>query len=258
MPKLKPKLAAPAKKVPGAKAKPRRPGLRRSAYSAVEVREIFRRFSVQRPDPRGELEFINPFTLLLAVVLSAQATDVSVNKATKGLFAVADTPEKMAALGEERIGSFIRAIGLWRGKARNVLAMSQALLRDHGGEVPQTREALTPLPGVGRKTANVVLNSAFGQPTLAVDTHIFRLGNRLQLAPGKTPDEVEQGLLKIIPPEYLRHAHHWLILHGRYVCKARRPECERCIIADLCKWPDKTNDVPTPLVPIEAMAAAAK
>src|SRR5262245_45990099 len=257
MPKPKPKLAAPAKKIAGAKAKPRA-ARRRLVYSADEVREIFRRFSVQRPDPRGELDFINPFTLLVAVVLSAQATDLSVNKATKGLFAVADTPENMVALGEERIGSFIRAIGLWRGKARNVMALSQALIREHGGEVPQTREQLTTLPGVGRKTANVVLNTAFGQPTLAVDTHIFRLGNRLMLAPGKTPDEVEQGLLRIIPLEYLRHAHHWLILHGRYVCKARRPECERCVIADLCKWPDKTNDIPAPLVPIGTMAAAAK
>jgi endonuclease-3 len=257
MPKPKPKPAAPAKTIAGAKGKPRR-ARRRSVYSADEVREIFRRFSVQRPDPRGELEFLNPFTLLVAVVLSAQATDVSVNKATKDLFAIADTPRKMAALGEERIGSFIRAIGLWRGKARNVLALSEALIRDHGGKVPETREQLTTLPGVGRKTANVVLNTAFGQPTLAVDTHIFRLGNRLMLAPGKTPDEVEQGFLKIIPPEYLRHAHHWLILHGRYVCKARRPECERCIIADLCKWPDKTNALPAPLLPIDGVAAAAK
>jgi endonuclease III len=256
MPKPKSKLAAPAKKI-SAKPKPRA-GRRRSAYSPDEVREIFRRFSVQRPDPRGELEFINPFTLLVAVVLSAQATDLGVNKATKGLFAAADTPQKMVALGEEKVGSFIRAIGLWRGKAKNVIALSQALIRDHGGKVPETREELIKLPGVGRKTANVVLNTAFGQPTLAVDTHIFRLGNRLQLAPGKTTDEVEQGFLKIIPLEYLRHAHHWLILHGRYVCKARRPECERCIIADLCKWPDKTNDVPAPLVPIEEMAAAAK
>src|SRR5919201_4514000 len=227
-------------------------------FSKREVREFYRRLAETRPIPQTELEFKNPVTLLVAVVLSAQATDVGVNKATKGLFAVADTPEKMAALGEEEIGSFIRAIGLWRGKARNVLALSEALIRDHGGKVPETREALTKLPGVGRKTANVVLNSAFGQPTLAVDTHIFRLGNRLQLAPGKTPDEVEQGLLKIIPTEYLRHAHHWLILHGRYVCKARRPECERCVIADLCKWPDKTNAIPAPLVPIEAMTAAAQ
>ena len=163
----------------------------------------------------------------------------------------------MLDLGEEKVGGFIRAIGLWRGKARNVIALSEALIRDHHGEVPQTREALTKLPGVGRKTANVVLNSAFGQHTLAVDTHIFRLGNRLKLAPGKTPDEVEQGFLKIIPDEYLRHAHHWLILHGRYVCKARRPECERCVIADLCKAPDKTCDVPAALVPLEGIVAAA-
>ena len=164
----------------------------------------------------------------------------------------------MAALGEAEVGSYIRSIGLWRGKAKNVVALSQALIRDHGGKVPESRDELTKLPGVGRKTANVVLNSAFGQPTLAVDTHIFRLGNRLGLAPGKTPDEVEQGLLRIIPPEYLRHAHHWLILHGRYVCKARRPECERCIIADLCKWPEKTNAVPAPLLPIEPLAEAAQ
>jgi endonuclease III len=252
--KPKTKIAVPAKKA-GAVATKARPR-RRPLYSADEVREIFRRFSVQRPDPRGELEFKNPFTLLVAVVLSAQATDVSVNKATKALFAVADTPQKMVALGEEKVGGFIRTIGLWRGKAKNVIALSEALLRDHHGEVPQDRDALTKLPGVGRKTANVVLNTAFGQHTLAVDTHIFRLGNRLGLAPGNTPDEVERGFVKIIPAEYLRHAHHWLILHGRYVCKARRPECERCIIADLCKWPEKTNDVPAPLVPIEAAVAA--
>ena len=227
----------------------------KSAYTAAEVHEMFRRFSVQRPDPRSELDYHNPFTLLVAVVLSAQATDAGVNKATKGLFAVADTPAKMAALGEEKIGGHIRTIGLWRAKARNVAALSEALIRDHGGHVPKTREELVRLPGVGRKTANVVLNSAFGEPTLAVDTHIFRLGNRLRLAPGNTPDKVELGLLRIIPSEYLRHAHHWLILHGRYVCKARRPECERCIIADLCKWPDKTNDVPAPLEPIPAEAA---
>jgi endonuclease-3 len=249
MPKPKLKIAATARGTAATRAKPRAGG-RRIPYSPAEVHEIFRRFSVQRPDPRGELDFKNPFTLLVAVVLSAQATDVSVNKATKGLFDAADTPAKMLALGEEKVGSFIRAIGLWRGKARNVIALSEALIRDHGGEVPETREALTKLPGVGRKTANVVLNSAFGQHTLAVDTHIFRLGNRLKLAPGKTPDEVEQGFLKIIPDEYLRHAHHWLILHGRYVCKARRPECERCVIADLCKSPEKTCDVPAALVPI--------
>jgi len=236
----------------------RRPARPRSLYTPDEVREIFRRFSVQRPEPRGELDYVNPFTLLVAVVLSAQATDVGVNKATKGLFAVADTPQKMAALGEEKLGSLIRSIGLWRGKAKNVIALSEALIRDHGGKVPDSREELTKLPGVGRKTANVVLNSAFGQPTMAVDTHIFRLGNRLGLAPGRTPEEVEQMLLKVVPEDYLRHAHHWLILHGRYVCKARRPECERCIIADLCKWPEKTNSVPAPLAPIEPLAAAAQ
>jgi endonuclease-3 len=254
MPKPKTKIAAPANKTSGAAAKPRA-ARGRFPYTRDEVREIFRRFSVQRPDPRGELEFINPFTLLVAVVLSAQATDVSVNKATKGLFAAADTPQKMVALGEERIGGYIKQIGLWRGKAKNVVALSQALIRDHDGKVPEDHAALTKLPGVGRKTANVVLNTAFGQHTLAVDTHIFRLGNRLRLAPGKTPDQVEQAFLKIIPAEYLRHAHHWLILHGRYVCKARRPECERCIIADLCKSPEKTNDVPAPLEPILAEAA---
>ena len=244
MPRPKTKIAAPAKKAGSASGKAR--AARRPRYSADEVREIFRRFSVQRPEPRGELEFKNPFTLLVAVVLSAQATDVSVNKATEGLFKVADTPEKMVRSARRRSASYIKAIGLWRGKAKNVVALSQALIRDHGGKVPQDHAALTELPGVGRKTANVVLNSAFGHHTLAVDTHIFRIGNRLGLAPGKTPDEVERAFLKIIPPEYLRHAHHWLILHGRYVCKARRPECERCVIADLCKSPEKTNDQPAP------------
>jgi endonuclease III len=255
MPKPKTKIAAPVKKAGSVRGKPR--ATRRLRYPADEVREIFRRFSVQRPEPRGELEYENPFTLLVAVVLSAQATDVSVNKATEGLFRVADTPRKMAALGEDKIGSYIKAIGLWRGKAKNVLALSQALIRDHGGKVPEDHAALTKLPGVGRKTANVVLNTAFGHHTLAVDTHIFRIGNRLDIAPGKTPDEVEKAFLKIIPPEYLRHAHHWLILHGRYVCKARRPECERCVIADLCKSPEKTSDVPAPLVPIEPLRAEA-
>jgi endonuclease-3 len=220
-------------------------------YTADEIHEIFRRFSVQRPEPRSELDYTNAFTMLVAVVLSAQATDAGVNKATGRLFALADTPRKMVALGEGGIADHIRTIGLWRAKAKNVMALSQALIRDHGGEVPESREDLMRLPGVGRKTANVVLNNVFGQPTLAVDTHIFRLGNRLLLAPGKTPDEVEAGFLKIIPPEFMRHAHHWLILHGRYVCKARRPECERCVIADLCKAPVKTSDVPAPLVRIE-------
>jgi endonuclease-3 len=258
MPNPKSKNAAPAKKPDAGPALRRAPARRRSAYNRAEVEEIFRRFSVQRPDPRSELEYVNPFTLLVAVVLSAQATDASVNKATAALFEIADTPETMAALGEERLGRYIRTIGLWRAKAKNVIALSKALVAEHGGKVPASREALMKLPGVGRKTANVVLNTAFGQDTLAVDTHIFRLGNRLRLAPGDTPDEVEQGLIRIIPPHYLRHAHHWLILHGRYVCKARRPECERCIIADLCRYPDKTNSVPVPVVPVEPLAVAAQ
>ena len=221
-----------------------------SLYSPEEVREIFRRLAVQRPDPRSELEYANAFTLLVAVVLSAQATDAGVNKATRPLFAAADTPAKMLALGEEEIGRHIRSIGLWRNKAKNVAALSQALVRDHGGEVPATREALMKLPGVGRKTANVVLNTAFGQPTMAVDTHIFRIGNRIGLAPGRTPDEVEDRLLRVIPDEYMRHAHHWLILHGRYVCKARKPDCPLCVIADLCKAAEKTTSIPAPLAPL--------
>ena len=224
-----------------------------SLYTPAEVHEIFRRFSVQRPEPKGELEHVNAFTLLVAVVLSAQATDAGVNKATRALFDVADTPQKMLALGEEKIGEYIRTIGLWRNKAKNVIALSQALIRDHGGEVPGDRDQLVKLPGVGRKTANVVLNMAFGQPTMAVDTHIFRIGNRLGLAPGKTPEEVEEGLIRIIPEKYIRHAHHWLILHGRYVCKARRPECERCVIADICKAAEKTNSIPAPLVELEPL-----
>ena len=216
-------------------------------YSAQEIEEIFRRFSVQRPTPKGELYHTNPFTLVVAVALSAQATDVGVNKATRPLFAVADSPEKMLALGEEKLRDYIKTIGLYRNKARNVMALSEKLIRDFGGEVPRTREELMTLPGVGRKTANVVLSMAFHIPALAVDTHIFRIGNRLRIAPGKTPDEVERNFLRIIPEKYLFHAHHWLILHGRYVCKARRPECERCVIADLCKSPEKTCDVPAEL-----------
>jgi endonuclease III len=222
-----------------AKARPkRRP---RSLYSPEEVREIFRRFSVQRPEPKGELESANAFTLLVAVVLSAQATDAGVNKATRALFEIADTPEKMAALGEEKLGEYIRTIGLWRGKAKNVIALSQALIRDYGGRIPAERELLTKLPGVGRKTANVVLNTAFGQPTVAVDTHIFRVANRTGLAPGKDPLEVEEKLLKFTPPEYLKNAHHWLILHGRYVCLARKPGCPQCLIRDLCEFRPKTR-----------------
>ena len=257
MQKPKTKNAALAAKRSGDNVKPRpRPVRPYSLYTADEVREIFRRFSVQRPEPRGELEHVNAFTLLVAVVLSAQATDAGVNKATPALFAVADTPEKMLALGEEKVGAHIRTIGLWRNKAKNVIALSQALIRDHGGKVPDQRDLLTELPGVGRKTANVVLNMAFGQPTMAVDTHIFRIGNRLGLAPGNTPEQVEEGLVRVIPAEYMRHAHHWLILHGRYVCKARRPECERCIIADICKAAVKTNAIPAPLVELAPLDQA--
>jgi endonuclease-3 len=257
MQKPKPKNDTPclARARPAAKKAPARRA--RTSYSQEEIREIFRRFAVQRPEPRGELEHINPFTLLVAVVLSAQATDAGVNKATRKLFAVADTPQKMLALGEEKLGAYIRTIGLWRNKAKNVIALSRALIDNHGGKVPATREELTRLPGVGRKTANVVLNVAFGQPALAVDTHIFRIGNRIRLAPGNTPEEVEDTLVRIIPDQYLRHAHHWLILHGRYVCKARKPDCPACIIADICKSPEKTTDVPAPLKEIAALPAAA-
>nr|CAD6620220.1 endonuclease III [Rhizobium sp. TCK] len=220
----------------------------RSRYSKAEMEEIFRRFSVQRPEPKGELEHTNPFTLLVAVALSAQATDAGVNKATRALFKVADTPEKMLALGEDGVIQHIKTIGLYRNKAKNVIALSQKLIAEFGGEVPRTREELVTLPGVGRKTANVVMSMAFGIPTLAVDTHVFRIGNRLLMAPGKTPDEVEERFLKVIPKQYLFHAHHWLILHGRYTCKARKPECEHCVIADLCKSPEKTCDIPAALV----------
>ena len=194
----------------------------RPRYSAEEVRAIFARLAAHNPEPRSELEHSNPYTLLVAVVLSAQATDVGVNKATKKLFAIADTPEKMVALGEDAVREHIKTIGLFRNKAKNVIALSEALIAEHHSAVPRDREALEKLPGVGRKTANVVLNVAFGEPTIAVDTHIFRIGNRTGLAPGKTPLEVEKALEKIVPEDYRLHAHHWLILHGRYVCKARR------------------------------------
>lgn len=253
-----PKKEPPAGRRDGSNAKPRpRPVRRSSLYSAAEVHEIFRRFSVLRPEPKGELEHVNAFTLLVAVVLSAQATDAGVNKATRALFKAADTPQRMLALGEAKVGEYIRTIGLWRNKAKNVIALSEALIRDHGGEVPGDRDQLVKLPGVGRKTANVVLNMAFGQHTMAVDTHIFRIGNRLGLAPGKTPEQVEQGLLKIIPDEYMRHAHHWLILHGRYVCKARKPDCPACVIADICKAQEKTTSIPAPLVPIAPLETVA-
>ncbi len=205
------------------------------------AKEIYARLSAANPEPRTELDFTNAFTLLVAVVLSAQATDKGVNRATKALFAAADTPEKMLALGEDGVATHIRTIGLWRNKAKNVIALSRALIDQHGGETPRDREALQALPGVGRKTANVVLAEAFGQPTLAVDTHVFRVANRTGLAYGATPDKVEAGLMKITPPEFLHGAHHWLILHGRYVCLARKPRCYVCAIADLCRFKPKTK-----------------
>jgi len=207
----------------------------------AEIEETFRRLCAANPEPRGELQYINPFTLLVAVVLSAQATDAGVNKATPALFAAADTPERMVALGEDKVRDLIRSIGLFRTKAKNVIALSEKLVREHGGMVPAVREALEALPGVGRKTANVVLNVAFGAETIAVDTHIFRVGNRTGLAPGKNPLEVETKLEKLVPQQYRRHAHHWLILHGRYICKAQRPLCQKCPINDLCRWPEKTT-----------------
>src|SRR6266571_6428168 len=209
-------------------------------FSKREVAEFYRRLEVTRPIPQTELEFINPFTLLVAVVLSAQATDVGVNKATPALFALADTPAEMLALGEARITELIRTIGLFRTKARNIVALSRMLVEQHGGVVPRDREALEKLPGVGRKTASVVLNVAFGEPTIAVDTHIFRVGNRTGLAPGKTPLEVEKGLEAVTPAPDKHGAHHWLILHGRYVCKARKPDCPVCAVADLCRYGAKT------------------
>ncbi len=210
---------------------------RRISHDTIE--EIFARFAAEAPEPKGELEHVNAYTLLVAVALSAQATDKGVNKATGPLFAVVDTPEKMVALGEEKLRDYIKTIGLYRNKAKNVIALSEALIAKHGGEVPEDREALEALPGVGRKTANVVLNMAFGHPTMAVDTHVFRVGNRTGMAPGKTPLEVEEKLLKVVPDRYGLHAHHWLILHGRYVCKARKPDCPTCVINDLCAFKDK-------------------
>lgn len=206
-----------------------------------QIARFFTRLRERNPEPQSELEYRNVFTLLVAVVLSAQATDRSVNKVTGPLFAAADTPQKMLQLGEARICDYIKSIGLYRTKAKNVLALSAQLLRDHGGEVPHSREALEALPGVGRKTANVVLNVAFGEPTMAVDTHIFRIANRTGLAPGKTPREVEDGLLARIPKRFMQHAHHWLILHGRYICKARNPDCAACPVRDVCQYDAKTT-----------------
>jgi endonuclease III len=211
----------------------------------THIFEFFRRLAELDPDPQTELEYRDPYTLLVAVVLSAQATDVSVNLATRKLFKVADTPEKMVALGEEGVKALIKTIGLFNTKAKNVIALSEQLLAEHGGEVPRDRAALESLPGVGRKTANVVLNTAFGEETFAVDTHIFRVCNRTCLAPGKTPLEVELGLEKVVPAPFRRGAHHWLILHGRYTCKARKPECWCCPVVDLCPYQPKTPAPPS-------------
>lgn len=227
-PKPATKTTKPARKTKG--PKPRSPD---------EIRTVFERFRAQNPEPKGELESVNPYTLLVAVVLSAQATDAGVNKATRPLFAVADTPQKMVALGEDVVRDYVKSIGLFRTKAKNVILLSQQLIADHNGEVPANREALEKLPGVGRKTANVVLNMAFGQITHAVDTHVFRVSNRLRIAPGKNPLQVEFGLEKSVPDEFGHHAHHWLILHGRYTCKAVKPVCGTCVVADICDSADK-------------------
>ena len=241
-PPLQPPTTLAAK--PRAKAKANaaaaKAGAGRAALGPEAIEEIFHRFAQALPEPKGELEYVNDYTLLVAVVLSAQATDSGVNKATRALFAAAPTPAAMVALGEDRVREMIKTIGLFRTKAKNVVALSQALVEEHGGQVPADREALEALPGVGRKTANVVLNIAFGHTTIAVDTHIFRVANRTGLAPGKDPLVVEKGLERVVPPAYALHAHHWLILHGRYVCKAARPDCPACRIRDLCLFEDKT------------------
>jgi len=240
VPKKKAK-AAVAKPKPARTSAPAKKSLKAAKpWTPSEIHAVFSRFRKANPEPKGELEHLNPYTLLVAVVLSAQATDAGVNKATRELFKIADTPQKMLDLGEEALRDYIRTIGLYRTKAKNVIALSAKLLAEFGGEVPRTRSEIESLPGAGRKTANVVLNMAFGEHTMAVDTHVFRVGNRTALAPGKTPLEVELGLEKVIPAEFMLHAHHWLILHGRYTCLARKPRCEVCLINDLCRWPEKT------------------
>ncbi|MEY4707374.1 MAG: Endonuclease [Pseudomonadota bacterium] len=215
-------------------------------FTRAEAEEFFARLKKLEPSPKTELHYVNPYTLLVAVALSAQATDKGVNKATTPLFKSVSTPEAMVALGEEKLADAIKTIGLYRGKARNVMALSKILLEQHGGEVPQSREALEALPGVGRKTANVVLNVAFGEPTIAVDTHIFRVSNRTNLAPGRNVLEVEFGLERIAPDHFKSHAHHWLILHGRYTCVARKPLCPTCVVRDLCRFKDKTKELLPP------------
>ena len=223
--------------MPKAKRAKKAPG---SKLTEAQIEQMFERFSAGNSDPTTELHYKDPFTLLVAVVLSVQATDASVNRATPALFAAADTPAKMVALGEKAVTDKIKTIGLYRNKAKNVVALSKKLVEEHGGEVPESRDVLESLPGVGRKTANVVLNVAFGEPTIAIDTHIFRVSNRTGLAPGTTPLQVEETLNRVVPQRYKHNCHHWLILHGRYVCKARKPECWRCIIADICVFTPKT------------------
>ena len=215
-------------------------------FSKRDIETFFARLKAKDPDPKTELAYRNPYTLLVAVVLSAQATDKGVNKATTELFKIADTPQKMVALGETGLTQHIKTIGLFRNKAKNVISLSKSLIEQHNGSVPDDRDALEALPGVGRKTANVVLNVAFGEPTIAVDTHIFRVANRTGIAPGKNPREVEDGLERVVPAQYKLHAHHWIILHGRYTCIARKPLCPVCVVRDLCRFPDKTREGPAP------------
>jgi endonuclease-3 len=239
--KAKPRAATGGKKtgarLPIKKAPTKSPRAKRTLPADVD--RVFELFAGANPEPKGELEHVNPYTLLVAVVLSAQATDAGVNKATRALFAAADTPEKMLGLGEEAVRDYIKTIGLFRNKAKNVIALSAKLIAEYGGKVPDDRDELIKLPGVGRKTANVVLNMAFGQKTMAVDTHVFRVAHRLALSKGKDPEAVETDLMKIVPDTYLYHAHHWLILHGRYTCLARKPRCGLCVVADYCHSPDK-------------------
>ena len=223
--------------------------VRGSKLNREQIVELFTRLRDLNPQPTTELEYTTPFELLVAVILSAQATDIGVNKATRKLFPVANTPAAILALGEDGLKQYIATIGLFNAKAANVIAMCRLLLERHGGEVPQTREALEALPGVGRKTANVVLNTAFGEPTIAVDTHIFRVSNRTGLAPGANVRIVEDKLVKLVPDAFKRDAHHWLILHGRYTCKARKPDCPHCPIRDICRWPDKTPSAGPILLP---------
>ena len=224
----------------------------------AKAEELYARLAEVRPDPRTELEYTNPYTLLVAVVLSAQATDKGVNRATAPMFKIADTPAKMLKLGEGGVANYIKTIGLWRNKAKNVIALSQALVDQHKGEVPRDREALEALPGVGRKTANVVLMEIFGEGTIAVDTHVFRVGNRTGLSDGKTRNEVEAQLMRITPEKFIHGAHHWLILHGRYTCIARKPECPRCVIADLCLYKDKTRAIASTKTPAPSGAKSKK